>query len=235
MIAITPSMVFGAANALQGIASSFGAYDKEAEQTKALNKQRLNQYKYQLKQYERTGINRTNLYRQQLSEYGQGIREDQRAYGRALEDSQAQLNELYGQSSLDQQQQQIQLASGLGSARTTGQSGVSQDRQSAMLMGAYGRQQAITMDNLLRARYGNIRGRERLRDQLISSQRQRYGKVALQPTMPIAPPKPVFSPGPSQSALFTNIGGNLLSGVQSGLAFKNDALGGTDTWKQLFG
>lgn len=230
---LSPSLVFGAASALSGMMGTFGKYNQEAAQAAAVNKQRADQYKYQLSQVEREGINRANIYRQKLSQYGQKDREYQRAYGRGLEDSQAQLNETYAQARFSTLNQQISLAQQMGAAQARGR-GVSANRAGAMAMADYGRGQALTMDNLLRARYATTRTNERLRDQLISAQRQSYADVALKPMMPIAPPKPVFQSGPSQMSLLSGLATNALSGVSAGLGFKEDIGAGNDSWDKIF-
>lgn len=229
---ITPALVFGASQALTGALGTFSKFNQQQSQTDAINQQRADQYNYQVRQYQLEAANRQNIYNQKLAEYKQGVFEDYRGYGRALVDSQERLSELYGQAAFNRQQQNIGLQQSLGQISAAGRTGSSASRLMGAQVAQYGRGQALTMDNLLRARYSTIRTNERLRDQLTSSIRQRYGQVALQPTMPLAPPEPTFQAGPSRLGLMAGLAGNAVSGLSGAADIKK---AGINKWSDIFG
>ena len=233
---ISPSMVFGAANAIQGLMGTFGAYNREKAQTDAENRARLQQFDYQNKLYTQEAINRKNIYSQKIQEYTLGNLEDERAYTRGLAAVQRGYGELRGQAALAREQNAIQSQQAFGKLAARGLTGGSAARGAVDISMQQGMRDRNIADNLLRARYaafGVGGATENLRDQLISSQRQRYSQVAIAPTMPMRPPSPIMQSGPSRLSLMANVGGNVLGGIQSGISMKQ-TLGDNDNWKSLF-
>ena len=237
---ITPSMVFGAASALQGLMGTFGAYNQQTAQTEAENQRRLQQYEYQKKQIELENTNRRNLYAINIRDYKLGLLEDERAESRGLAAIQRGYNEARGEAALAREQLNLQQEQALGSLAARGVTGGSAARGAVSAISETGRRQRNIEDNLLRARYAafGIGGAaESLRDQRISSMRQRYSKVEIPPTMAFAPPAPIMQSGPSRFSLMANVGGNVLGGIQSGFSMRQtlgSGTGGKDNWKSLF-
>lgn len=229
-------MVFGAASAIQGLMGTFGAYNQQRAETDALNKQRLQQYEFQRKQIELENVNRRNLYAQQVLDYNLGLLEDERAESRGFAAVQRGYNELRGQAALAKEQLNIQQQQALGSLAARGVSGASAARGAVSAMAEVGRRKANIEDNLLRARYASFGiggATEALRDQRISSMRQRYAQVRNAPTMAMTPPAPIMQSGPSRLSLMANAGSNILGGAQSAFSMKQ-TLGENDNWKYLF-
>lgn len=233
---ISPSMVFGAASAIQGLMGTFGAYNQQTAQTKAENERRLQQFEYQKKQIELENTNRRNLYAREIRDYNLGMLEDERAESRGLAAIQRGYDEARGEAAIAREQLNLQQQQALGSLAARGVAGGSAARGAVSAIAETGRRERNIEDNLLRARYAafGIGGAaESLRDQRISSMRQRYGKVEIAPTMAFAPPAPIMQSGPSRLSLMANVGGNVLGGIQSGISMKQ-TLGANDNWKSLF-
>lgn len=221
----SPAALGVAQGAVQGV-SAVGGFLGQSAQTQATNDARLNEYKNQLAIYERDWMNRVGEYQQGLVDYEAQSMENELAYNRATQQAQRQLTDVYSQAAFNQLKEVQGLQAAQGRVAASGVSGQSALRARNVLEGAYGQSQAISMDNLLRARYGFMDTTESLRNQLTSANRQSWNKVALAPTPGIAPPEPVFSTGPSPLTLFGELGSSALGGFSTyGQAKKDNWFG----------
>jgi hypothetical protein len=205
---------FAAANAGMGIAKAFSGHSDATKKARAINQQRVQQYRNQLAvrdyQYKRD----QGVYAQRLGQYQQQLGENQRAFSRAVGDTQFGLNETFRQAQVGQFQRAQQLAMKGGAAAAAGKTG-SGLRSDQNMIGQYMQGQGMMMDNLLRARYGAQRQISGFRDQLISAQRRAYAPVSVAPMQPLDVPKPIQQSGPSNAGLMLGIGSSLLSGVST--------------------
>lgn len=205
---------FAAAQAGMGIAKSISGHNQATAQARAINQQRVQQYRNQLAIRDFQYKQQQGIYAQKLGQYDQQLKENQRAYSRAIGDVELGLNETYRAAQVGQFQRAQQLAASTGTAAAAGRTG-SGLRSDQNIFGQYMQGQGMMMDNLLRARYGAQRQMSGFRDQLISANRRAYAPVSIAPMQPLDVPKPIQQAGPSNASLMLGIGGSILDGVST--------------------
>lgn len=208
--------------------SSIGEFGQQRAQTDAVNKGRANQYRNQLAMRELKYNTDVNAYSARMSDYRAGNLERAEAASLAYQAAQGQLNETNRGAAFATQSAANRLAAAQGTAAARGVSGQSAALQQQSLQAAFGRDQALQMDNLLRARYGYDRSVARTRNQLTSRNRQAYNQIGPAPIPGIAPPKPVFQQGPSGLALVGNLASSAAGSV--GSAYGMSAAGDGGSW-----
>ena len=204
-----------------------GEFQQQRAQTKAVNKGRANQYKNQLAMRELKYNTDVAAYNTRISDYNVGNLERADAASLAYQAAQGQLNETNRAAAYSSLGAAQGLAAAQGRAAARGVSGQSAALEQQSLMAAFGRDQALTMDNLLRARYAYDRGAARTRNKLMSANRQAYNKIGATPIAGIAPPKPVFQKGPSGLALVGNLAATAASGVGDAYSMSDAGNGGS--------
>ena len=208
------TLAFAGAQAGMGIAKAFSGQSDAVRKTRAINQQRVQQYRNQLAvrdyQYKRD----QGVYAQRLGQFNQQLGENQRAFSRAVGDTQFGLNETFRQAQVGQFQRAQQLAMKGGAGAASGRTG-SGLRSDQNMIGQYMQGQGMMMDNLLRARYGAQRQISGFRDQLISANRRAYAPVSVAPMQPLDVPKPIQQAGPGNAGLMLGIGSSILSGVST--------------------
>jgi len=215
MVVIAPALVMGAAQGALGIAKAFSGYSDATARARAINQQRVQQYRNQLAVRDYRYKQEQAIYGQRLGQYNQQLGENQRAFNRAVGDTQMGLNETYRQAQVGQFQRAQQLAARGGAAAVSGKVGRSANRIDQNPISQYMQGQGMMMDNLLRARYGAQRQISGFRDQLISANRRAYAPVSIAPTLPLDVPKPIQQAGPSGMSLALGIGQGVLGGVST--------------------
>ena len=216
---VAPAVLFGIAQGGLGIANAFSQHSDANRQTRAINQQRVQQYRNQLKLRDFNYKRDQAIYAQKLSQYDQQLNENQRAYSRAVGDTQMGLNETFRQAQVGSFQRAIEMASRQGTAAAAGRTG-SGLRSDQNIIGQYVRGQGMMMDNLLRARYGAERQISGFRDQLISANRRAYAPVSIAPIKPLPVPKPIQQQGRSGMSLALGIGQGILGGVSGAASAK---------------
>ena len=206
---------FAAATGGVSIAKSIIGHNDAAARTRAINQQRVQQYRNQLAIRDFQYKQNQAIYATKLGQYDQQLRENQRAFSRAVGDTQFGLNETFRQAQVGQFQRAQKLAQSQGVAAASGKVGRSAARIDQNPISQYMQGQGMMMDNLLRARYGAQRQISSLRDQLISANRRAYAPVSIAPMKPLDVPKPIQQAGPSGASLALGIGSSLLGGVST--------------------
>jgi len=208
------TLAFAGAQAGMGIAKAFSGHSDAVRQARAINQQRVQQYRNQLALRDYNWKKNSGVYAQRVGQYRQKLGEYQAGYSLATGDVQQQLNETFRQAQVGQFQRAQQLAMKGGAAAASGKtgSGLNSDQN---FIGSYMQGQGIMMDNLLRARYGAQRQNLGFRNQLISANRRAYAPVSMAPMMPLDVPKPIQQSGPSNASLMLGIGSSLLDGVST--------------------
>jgi hypothetical protein len=204
-----------------------GNFMQQRAQAKAVNQGRANQYRNQLAMRELKYNTDVNAYSARMSDYRAGNLERADAASLAYQAAQGQLNETNRAAAYGSLGATQQLAAAQGRAAARGVSGQSAALQQQSLMSAFGRDQALQMDNLLRARYAYDRQTARTRNQLTSANRTAFNKIGPAPIAGIAPPKPVFQQGPSGLALVGNLAATAASGVGDAYSMSDAGNGGS--------
>ena len=206
---------FAAANAGMGIAKAVKGQSDAVRRTRAINQQRVQQYRNQLAVRDYQYKREQGVYAQQLGQYNQQLGENQRAFSLAAGDVQQGLNETFRAAQVGQFQRAQKLAQSQGAAAASGKVGRSAGRIDQNPISQYMQGQGMMMDNLLRARYGAQRQNLGLRNQLISANRRAYAPISVAPMQPLDVPKPIQQAGPGNAGLMLGIGSSLLSGVST--------------------
>jgi hypothetical protein len=225
------TLAFAGAQAGMGIAKAFSGHSDATARARAINQQRVQQYRNQLALRDYNWKRDSGVYAQRVGQYNQQLGENQAAYNLATGDVQQQLNETFRQAQVGQFQRAQQLAAKGGAGAASGRTG-SGLRSDLNPISQYMQGQGMMMDNLLRARYGAQRQNLGFRNQLISANRRAYAPVSIAPMMPLDVPKPIQQAGPGSAGLMLGIGSSLLSGVST-YASNVNAEGGVN--KKSFG
>ena len=228
---VAPAVLFGIAQGGLGIAKAFSGFSDQQRQARAINQQRVQQYRNQLAVRDYQYKREQGVYAQQLGQYNQQLGENQRAFSLASGDVQQGLNETFRAAQVGQFQRAQKLAQSQGAAAVRGKVGRSAGRIDQNPISQYMQGQGMMMDNLLRARYGAQRQNLGLRNQLISANRRAYAPVSVAPMQPLDVPKPIQQAGPSGMSLALGIGQGVMSGI-SGAA--NPAGMGADEFNKVF-
>ena len=165
----------GTASAVGGLASA-GA-QKTAE---------VNNYKRQLKIREIEWDRSRASYGQKVSEAKEQLDENFMAASRGFAAEQSQLNDLYNQASVNLQNDFVKIAQ---SQKYYG-SGKTAQRLAARDMAAFGRSQALTASNLVRAGESYDNDVANIRQQLKSANRKTVAPVMFKPQPGLPPVKP---------------------------------------------
>jgi len=221
-----PVAVAGVAAGGQAL-GQVGDFMQQRSQAKAVNQGRANQYRNQLAMRELKYNTAKNTYAARISDYEAGNQERASAASLAYQAAQGQLNETNRAAAFATEDATTRLLAAQGRAAARGVAGQSAALQQQSLMAAFGRDQALQMDNLLRARYAYDRQTARTRNQLTSANRQAYNRIGPAPIPGLAPPKPVFQQGPSGLALVGNLAATAASGVGSAYSMSNAGSGGS--------
>jgi hypothetical protein len=208
------TLAYAGAQAGMGIAKAFSGQSDAVRQARAINQQRVQQYRNQLAVRDLRYKTEQAVYGNRLGQYDLQLKENQRAYDTASGDVQLGLNENIRQAQAANLQRSLNLASKQGVAAASGRTG-SGLRSDQNIIGQYMQGQGMMMDNLLRARYGAQRQMLGFRNQLNSANRRAFASVANAPIEPLPVPKPIQQAGPGNAGLMLGIGSSLLSGVNT--------------------
>ena len=217
-----PATAIGVATGVSSGLSAIGSFQQGKAQTEATNRARLNQYNDAMKMRQFKYGQDMAVYRAAVNDYKSGIRESDIALSgtRTSLDKQGQERiDAARIKSLDNNIKQLQAE---GKIAASMQAGRSRDRVLAMTKGAFGRDQAMTESNLLRARFADIDKYRRFADQATSYRRQLYSKLPMEPTMGPAPSAPIMQQGPSALSLIGGLGSAALGGLTAGMGAASD-------------
>lgn len=193
----------GTASAVGGLASA-GA-EKTAQ---------VNNYKRQLKIRSIEWDRSRAMYGQKVSEANEQLDENFMAASRGFAAEQSQLNDLYNQASVSLQNDFAKIAE---KSKYYG-SGKTADRLAARDMAAFGRAQALTASNLVRAGESYDSDVANIRQQLKTAQRKTVAPVMFKPQPGLPPVKPNTD---MTGANLSFIGGMIGTGLDSYSAYKS--------------
>jgi len=193
----------GTASAVGGLASA-GA-EKKAQ---------VNNYKRQLQIRSIEWDRSRAMYGQKVSEANEQLDENFLAASRGFAAEQTQLNELYNQASVSLQNDFAKIAE---KSKYYG-SGKTADRLAARDMAAFGRAQALTASNLVRAGESYDNDVANIRQQLKTAQRKTVAPVMFKPQPGLPPVKPNTD---MTGATLSFIGGMIDTGVSTHKAYKD--------------
>ncbi len=197
-----PTLILtGASTALSAAGGIAGA----ASQKKAS----VNNYKRQLAIREIEWDRSRAMYGQKVSEANEQLDENFLAASRGFAAEQTQLNELYNQASVSLQNDFAKIAE---KSKYYG-SGKTADRLAARDMAAFGRAQALTASNLVRAGESYDRDVANIRQQLKSANRKTVAPVMFKPI----PGLPPVKPNTDMTAAYLGAAGTIAGGVATGL------------------
>lgn len=193
----------GTASAVGGLASA-GA-EKTAQ---------VNNYKRQLKIRSIEWDRSRAMYGQKVSEANEQLDENFMAASRGFAAEQSQLNDLYNQASVSLQNDFAKIAE---KSKYYG-SGKTADRLAARDMAAFGRAQALTASNLVRAGESYDSDVANIRQQLKTAQRKTVAPVMFKPQPGLPPVKPNTD---MTGANLSFIGSMIGTGLDSYSAYKS--------------
>ena len=153
------------------------------------------------------------LYKTRVAEYETAMQENGLTASRAYADEQSRLNDLFNEASVKAQESFAQLSEKqkyFGSGKTA-------DRLEARNLAKFGRDQALTASNLIRARESYQSNVENIRERLRSTNRNAYSKVQFKPQPGFAPAKP----NTDMTAANMQFLGGIASAASSGIGAYN--------------
>ena len=217
-----PATAIGVASGLSSGMSAIGSFQQGRAQTDATNRARLNQYNDAMKMRQFKYGQDMAVYRAAVNDYKSGIRESDLALADTRTALNKQAQERIDAARIQSQDNNIKQLQAEGKISASMQVGRSRDRALAMTKGAFGRDQAMTESNLLRARFADIDKYRRFADQATSYRRQLYSKLPMEPTMGPAPSAPIMQQGPSALSLIGGLGSAALGGLTAGMGAASD-------------
>lgn len=205
----------GVASFATGALGAVGQYQSGQAQAAAANANAQNTYRHQLVMYHGKNAALRNQYKQRQVEFQEQVRENNLAAQKAYANEQRRVNEAMRSAAFSKQSMMVDLLQKQGAYAASGMSGRSVDRLEGDIMSQFGRNQAVMSANLLNAQQAQTLRNESIRDQLRSQNNQAFRKVAVPPTMGIAPPAPVMQQGPSGLSLLAGLGSAAVSGYNT--------------------
>jgi len=190
-------------------ASAFGGLMSAGDQKKA----QVKKYKRDLEIRRVKWDGERGLYKTRVAEYETSIQENGLKASRAFADEQSRLNDLFNEASAKAQESFAELFENqkyYGSGNTAG-------RLAARNLAKFGRNQALTASNLVRARESYQSNVESIRERLRSSNRDAYSKVQFKPQPGFAPLKP----NTDMTAATLQFVGGIASAASSGISSYN--------------
>ena len=194
-------------------------------QTEATNRARLNQYRDAVMMNEFQFQGDEAIRRAAINDYKSGLRESDLALAEVRTGLDKQLSEQFSKARFASLGREQKLMQSEGRIATTMQAGRSRDRMLALTRGGSYAEEALEMDNLLRAKFGAADTYRGAADQATSYRRQLFSKVPLPTRRAPLPSAPVMQSGPSALSLIGGLGSAALGGLTAGMgaeqSFKN--------------
>jgi len=207
-VAAVASAASGAVGAVGQHQSQMSAYNAQVAATQRSNDQIAKEWAYKLKERDREWNNQLAIWNARKAEYGDTLRENATAAGRAYASEQLRLNEQFNQAAFAKQDMLTQLVGVRGGNLARGQSGRSIAKAVNAVLAAFGRNNAIMAANLASARNNMIRNVDYTREQLNSANMRAWRQVQFAPQPTTAPVTPMLNAMPSKPS---NLG--LVSGL----------------------
>ena len=208
-----------ALTAASGIASAAGQYSS----ARAANEAKVNDYKRQLRIREIEWDRSLADYGNRLTEAEEQLDENFLAASRGYAAEQSQLNDIFNQASVSLQNDFVKM---MESQKYYGE-GVTARRLGSRELAAFGRSQALTASNLVRATEAYSQDVSRIRSQLKAANRKTFAPVQFKPIPGLPPVKPDVDMTGANLQVF----GNLTSTASSALGTYTE-LGGSFPWEK---
>jgi len=220
-----PATAIGVATGVASGAQAIGGFMQGKSQTEATNRARLNQYRDAVMMNEFQFQGDEAIRRAAINDYKSGLRESDLALAEVRTGLDKQLSEQFSKARFASLGREQKLMQSEGRIATTMQAGRSRDRMLALTRGGSYAEEALEMDNLLRAKFGAADTYRGAADQATSYRRQLFSKVPLPTRRAPLPSAPVMQSGPSALSLIGGLGSAALGGLTAGMgaeqSFKN--------------
>lgn len=216
------SLILGGLSALSGGMSAIGGFQQGRAQTDATNRARQNQYRDQLALKQFREARQEALYRQEVADYRTNLLESKQALDKSFTRLGKRAAERYGRAAFAAQDRTSKLIQAQGQLAGRIPAGASRDRAMALARGAAGRDEAMMMDNLLRARFADIDTARDLTDQANSYRRRLFQNLSPAPVRGPMPTAPVMQSGPSVLSLIGGLGSAALGGFTTAMGAEAD-------------
>jgi len=216
------SLILGGLSAITGGMSAIGGYQQGRTQTEETNRARRNQYRDQLKLQRFKEIREGALYRQEKADYQANLLEAEQSLNKGFTRIGKRAAERYGRAAFADVDRESKLIQTEGQIAASMPAGASRDRAIALARGAAGRDEAMMMDNLLRARFADIDTARDLTDQANSYRRRLFQNLSPAPMRGPTPTAPVMQSGPSVLSLIGGLGSAALGGFSTALSVEGD-------------
>lgn len=215
-------VLIGAATAAPQILSSIGGFLGQKAQTDATNQARKNQHRDALRLSQWKYQQQLGLYRKQGFDFQTNIEEVERELNKSRTKFDKRAAERYGKAAFADLNRERKLIQAEGSILARMGPGNSRKRAAVLARSASGQDEAMALDNLLRARFSDIDEFNDMRDKANQYRRKLYQELDPPPTMGPMPTAPVMQSGPSVLSLIGGIGSGIMGGVTAGLGAKAD-------------
>lgn len=220
-----PATAIGVATGVASGAQAIGGFMQGKSQTEATNRARLNQYRDAAMMNEFQFQGDEAIRRAAINDYKSGLRESDLALAEVRTGLDKQLSEQFSKARFASLGREQKLLQSEGRIATTMQAGRGRDRMLALTRGGSYADEALEMDNLLRAKFGAADTYRGAADQATSYRRQLASKVPLPTRRAPLPSAPVMQSGPSTLSLIGGLGSAALGGLSAGMSaeqsFKN--------------
>lgn len=215
-------VLFGLATAAAGAMSAIGNYQQGRAQTDATNLSRRNQYRDQLTLKQFREQREAALYRQEIADYEGNLFETERELNKSFTRLDKRAFERYGQAAFADVDRERKLTQSLGQIQTQMGAGGSRSRALALARGAAGMDEALMMDNLLRARMADMDQARDFTDQANNYRRRLFTGLSPVPMAGPTPTAPMMQQGPSMLSLIGGLGSAAIGGLSAGMSAQAD-------------
>lgn len=220
-VAGVASAASGAIGAIGQHQNQMSAYDAQVAATQRSNNQIAKEWDYKLKERDREWNNQLAIWNAKKAEYGDTLRENATAAGRAYASEQLRLNEQFNQAAFAKQDMLTQLVGARGGNLARGQAGKSVAKADNAVLAAFGRNNAIMAANLASARNNMIRNVDYTREQLNSANMKAWRQVQFAPQPTTAPVTPMLNAMPNKPSSLGLVSGLIGAGVSGFSTFNS--------------
>lgn len=212
-----PATAIGVAQGVSQGMSAIGSFQQGRAQTDATNRARLNAYRDAAMMSEFKFQGDEAIRRAAITDYKSGLRESDLALGEVRTGLDKQLAERISKARFESLGSQQKLLQTQGKIATGMQAGRTRERAMTLAVGTEGMGEAMTLDNLMRARFAAKDFYRGEADKATSYRRQLFSKVPLPTRRAPLPSAPVMATGPSAFSLIGGLGSAALGGLTAGL------------------
>lgn len=207
--------ILGVAQAGMGIASAIGGYNDQAAQARAQNEALKQQYKQQLRIWDKGERDKDRNYATKLGQYDLGMKAADKAAAAAYGAVDFNRSERTKQATAQLMNDYLAMAKKGGSAAAAGKTGNNAASLDASQESNLVRKEQYRLASLLSGDAADMMKRTEIGNQLEGQRNALYSQVAINPSRTKAPIAPTQVDGPSQSGMLLGIGSSLIQGASS--------------------